>query len=75
MIGNPFPEGGNEDVTQARGPGLIEVWFLDADTYLGPVRSALRAHCAHPAAADPVFPQRRKGRRAGDAAFRGRPVP
>lgn len=70
VIGNPSPGEGNGNATPAPVCRMVEVWFLDADTFLGPVRAALRAHCAQPDAPEPSFPRRRKVRRAADAAFR-----
>lgn len=69
VIGNPTPDTPQvtPELPRSASPGLRleEVFFLDPDTFLGPVRKALRAHLVPPpAAADLAFPLRRKGRKA-----------
>lgn len=72
VIGNPTPDA--PEVTPvlprpaAPGLRLEEVFFLDPETFLGPVRKALRAHLvlSH-ASADIAFPLRRKGRKPAPA--------
>lgn len=66
VIGNPRPDSAAEaDVTTllpreaAGGMRFEEVYFLDAETFLGPVKRALRAHLT----AEPDFPMRRRGRK------------
>lgn len=66
VIGNPRPDPEpGPDVTAllpreaAGGMRFEEVFFLDAETFLGPVKRALRAHLG----AEPDFPLRRRGRK------------
>ena len=69
--GLPPPARVTETLPGAAGMRMEEVFFLDADTFLGPVRQALRAHLSGQgeadrmlrAGAEPVFPRRRKSRR------------
>lgn len=66
VIGNPTPDAatGSEITGElpkgaAGGMRFEEVYFLDAETFLGPVKRALRAHLG----AEPDFPMRRRGRK------------
>ena len=66
VIGNPRPDGSSEPVVAPElpkaAPGGMrfeEVFVLDLDTFLGPVKRALRAHLS----AEPDFPMRRRGRK------------
>ena len=77
VIGNPTPDPDFPAIPAvtakllkpAEAMRLEEVFFLDLDTFLGPVRRALNLHFAGSAGiglgrnpAEPEFPRRRRGR-------------
>lgn len=79
VIGNPTPDPefpANPEVTAkfprpAAAMRFEEVFFLDLDTFLGPVRQALNLHFAGSSGmgrgrkdAEPEFPRRRRNRRS-----------